>query len=214
MGFDFVQKHQQLDTWYQGLSLRERILVMAALVGAVWMLWLFTIWEPLLGTNSNVQRDEQRLQAEAIAAGNSLSIQETVDREMQLLRSDMQIAEDELVQIEADIDEAMSAFVPPEQMVEVLRDVLVTVPGVEIVSLRSLLPKAVANGGVVIFYEHPVALEIEGSFAALHSYLASLEARNELLSFHSLDYQVIEHPLARATLRLSTLSRTKEWLGV
>ncbi|NKC00685.1 MAG: hypothetical protein GKR90_19630 [Pseudomonadales bacterium] len=205
---------KNLQDWYQALSTRERVLVLAAVAAGVWVVWLFAIWEPLLNTSVSVQQKEQRLESEANAAGNSLAMQVQVDAEVADLESDLGLVADEIAQLELDLEQAMRAFVPPERMVGVLRDVLVKVPGVHIVSLRSQLPEAVTNGDQIVFYRHPVTLEIEGRYANLHDYLVALESRTEMLSFHSLDYQVVEHPLARATLKLSTLSRSKEWLGV
>ena len=112
------------------------------------------------------------------------------------------------------LDSTMTGFVKPDDISQVLQDVLATNRGVKLVALKSLPVKVIPVSETVVFYQHPLTVELEGSFSAIYAYLTAVEKRSGVISFHSLEYEVQEHPEAIARVELSTVSRSKEWLGV
>lgn len=203
-----------LISWHAKLSLRERILVGFGTLAAIWMLWLFAVWDVLVVSTVNEEAKLRSVQSELLAVQQNQDSTASEMARQKTLEADVATLSREIEAERQALEEAMSAFVDPEEISEVLRDVLVTNKDVKLIALKSQPPKTVSVGESVVFFQHPLVVELEGTFSSIYAYLREVEARSEVISFHSLEYKVLDYPLAAARINLSTVSRSKEWLGV
>ena len=205
---------KKIVAWHAELSFRERLLVGAGVIAVVWMIWLFGVWDVLTNRVANAETSLMHVQGELATARASAQSDQTQAAQRAALSREVEALSDLLQSEREALDVAMGAFVKPNEMDGVLRDVLAASGGVELVALKSLPPKEVSVNELVVFYQHPLVIELEGSFSDIYTYLRAVESRSEVISFDRLEYKVVEHPQAVARVQLSTVSRSKDWLGV
>ncbi len=159
------------------------------------------------------------------------------------LQTRIQAIETLLSNLERQKESLTVEFVPPERMATLLRDMLGGEHDLSLISLRSLgaeplfeendtdnadadappLTTSVANvaeqqtererlkPGI---FKHGVRVELEGNFHATLRYLQALENMPWRFYWDSVDYQVLEYPVARVAITVHTLSLDRGWIGV
>ncbi len=228
---------------FDALVLRERVLVALTLVAALWMVWDFALQVPIDKSRSDIANGLSNTKAKLAAAVQEqrlLSESTTKDPDI-LLRAEQQALQAELAVLETELREAIARFVAPQKMPALLAELMRQHQGLSFKRVTRLPSEPLAasisqellattaevdpvdnsdaiDGGDIkpnpSLYRHPIELEFEGSYFDVLAYLAALEQSSWRLNWRSLEYQVDEYPLARVTIRLDTLSRRKEWLGV
>lgn len=196
---------------FDALSLRERLLAGAALVGVCVYLWDAWLMEPLASRGQTVQRAAELLRDGAAPGLNTAGIEGALGRE-HALRA-------ELDRVESALAAEAAGLIEPQRMVEVVRGVLDGQRDLVLVSLRNLpaRPLLAAEGSDAVEtgpYVHTVELIVEGSYFATLDYLRALEALPWRFYWRSLRVETLEHPLQRVRIELATLSPRREWLGV
>jgi MSHA biogenesis protein MshJ len=134
--------------------------------------------------------------------------------------------------LEKDLLAVGQSLVPPEQMNELLEQLLARHRGLRLVSLKTMKPQSVMgepekDGAAAAaprkekvadqrfdLYRHGVEIRIEGSFAELQAYLVQLEELKERLLWGYLQYEVGEYPKAEMSLMVYTLSADRTWLAL
>lgn len=212
---------------YDALSLRERSLVMAALLGAVALLWDFQLMGPLEQQRKRhreqitaVQRDITRLEsaveeiAKTSAARPEAALREQADR----LRADIQLLDERLRGLTA-------GLIEPRQMTRVLEQLLAHKSGLRLASLRTLPPEAVmpesaagtgADGAAAAarIFKHGVELVLDGSYLDTLRFLEALEGLEWRFYWDRIELAVTDHPRATIKLTLYTVSLQEGWIGV
>ncbi|MDZ7670264.1 MAG: hypothetical protein U5Q16_12895 [Gammaproteobacteria bacterium] len=213
---------------YQGLGLRERILVAAALLAVTWAVWSFAAGQPL-GAYRQAQADavallEQRVQA-ARAEAERLQAAGGEDPDARLLRERERL-EQRLQAMNLSLGTLLNRFVDPQTMPALVEDMIRGHEGVKLLRMQSLPAQAMELGlepdaAVSLeqdapqqIFRHPLQLEFEGSYFNVVSYLRELESGPWGLGWRSLRYEVHDYPRARVILQVETLSRDKSWIGV
>jgi MSHA biogenesis protein MshJ len=211
---------------YRGLSLRERMLVLATLLAATWFLWDFGVNRHLASAGLEVDRQSRA----------TLSRLDAAVREQRVLNAAR--SEDPNVRLQAErarlqaelssLDESMVAlldrFVDPDRMPAMLEDLIRHHAGLSLKHMTSLpvetidvsRPAAGAGDGVEQqkIFRHPVRLVFEGSYFDAVAYLEEMEKGPWRFGWRQLRYQVESHPLAEVIIEIETLSREESWIGV
>jgi MSHA biogenesis protein MshJ len=154
------------------------------------------------------------------------------------LKAELQKISDSGADSNARLSSLRKSLVSPAEMSGMLEQLLARHPGLRLVGLRtlppeSLLPKAAApdtpeakkiaeekstgasrTGPAFDLFRHGVEVKLEGGFADFYGYLAQLERQEKRLLWGSLRFEVVEHPKARLTLVIYTLSTDKAWLSL
>ncbi|MBK1735951.1 hypothetical protein CKO15_11815 [Halorhodospira abdelmalekii] len=201
-------------------STRERVLLLAAagvLCGAA---AYFGAIESSLERGAAAEAEIGELQQQiATAKIRRAEIEEqlAIDPD-ERLRREIDRLEEALAEIEAHIAGEMPDFIAPHEMRAVLRGVLDEHSGIRWVHLQRLpaepLLEADADGEVPPIFRHPVHLEVEASYMDTLRFLEALEALPWQLAWDRMEYTVAEHPQARVTVRLYTISGQRSWLGL
>ncbi len=174
---------------YESLSLRERAMVVLAVLGAAIFLWDSMLMDPLRAERLVVNSELANASAAGFEAqGADLSDPRQINlRQAADLQTRMQ-------NLDAQLKNTASGFVSAEKMVEVLNDVLDRQGRLQLVSIRNLpvvslapprpadpnaeTPAApTAETGVGLPpYVHPIELVIDGQYADVVEYLEQLES--------------------------------------
>ncbi|HEU4654821.1 MAG TPA: hypothetical protein VFS47_12600 [Steroidobacteraceae bacterium] len=227
---------------FDRLTVRERVLVCAALLAAVVMTWMIAIEDPLASklrsVNSELTALQDSLNSDAAMSGAESDPAVAARKKAKELQA-------KLDDLNKELASKAAGLIPPERMVQVIHDVLSHQRGLTLVSLHnkpvtSLVtavptpepapPSAAdestegepaaadsATAPVPVDagpYMHPVEIVIEGSYLDVLEYLRALEALPWHFYWKVLELNSGTYPLNRVRIELSTLSMDKEWLGV
>jgi MSHA biogenesis protein MshJ len=205
--------------WFDRRSLRERVLVMFALLAV-----LIGAFDALFMNRLDARRKElsvelASLRAEmdmaskaALAASAADPIAAQTKRAAEL-RS-------QLAATDAQLASQAAGMIPAQRMMQVLHDVLARQQGVTLVSLRYLhanpLPDAStsAPAGLPRPYLHTVEITVQGSYLDVLAYLRALEALPWRFYWRRLELTTSRYPLNQVRLELGTVSMDSQWTGL
>lgn len=208
------QRVQRLSDRIDALSLRERGLVMLAIIAVVTVLWYELFMAPLETRRevlaTSVAETQQRIQSlnDAITRmANDGGNQELVARRERL--------QSEIERLEAELRERTGNLVAPEEMAQVLEKMLQRTPGLELVEIRNLPAEPVLPGQTgASVYRHGIAITVEGRYATILDYVTALENLSWRFYWDSLRLETEDYPVNRVTIVVYTLSLEEGLLGV
>ncbi|VAX02465.1 MSHA biogenesis protein MshJ [hydrothermal vent metagenome] len=221
---------QQLAERFDALSLRERALVLLAVLVVMYMLWDAVLMSPehvrqkqLVGQmyqlNERMVTVDTQLQTLTVSLGDS-----EVHRQRQRI-----VELREALRGLASQQAALTVeFIRPQQMAGVLRDMLgvdgkLTLLKLESLGVQPLFPlpenenepaaaaEKYAQPGI---YKHGMQVIFEGDYFATLQYLQVLESMPWRFYWDELDYRVEDYPRARVSITIHTLSLEEGWIGV
>jgi MSHA biogenesis protein MshJ len=217
---------------FDRMTMRERSLITGAIFVAVLMIWILSFMDPIAARRTTLTNEMAEIQA-AIESG--VSPDALPDDPDSIARAKEKKLKAQLEQVNAKLAATSAGLIPPERMVQVIRDVLKEQHNITLVSLHNKpvttliepapVNKETANGeagepAIVEVdaatgpYMHPVELVLEGRYLDVLEYLKALEALPWRLYWKVLELRTTEYPTNRVRIELGTLSMDKEWLGV
>ncbi len=234
---EFYVKLQAVIAKVDGMTLRERLLLLAVAAVVLHMGWSLLFWQPLLAQEkrlknqlASVHEENQQVEQKLVELGQKLGINYNADTELKL--DDLMR---EMAALEARSSDLAALLVAPEQMAQLLEQLLLDKDGLRLVRLENSVAGATAmvtveerssleqqgdsseealpavSSGV---YRHGFMLELEGEFFSILGYLQDLEALPQRFFWDAVEYDVDEYPRARVRIRLHTLSLSEGWVGV
>lgn len=220
----FTDRLNQGRAWYDQRPVRERVLILATVVILVLLLGWELAVAPVLERNertlNQVRQLEQRAQdwQEQVAA----LLAKAGEDPNRGLRQRLEQRQERLAGLDRQLAEATDGLVSPQQMVALLRNMLVAQQTLELVSLELLDPIPVYSTAEAeeeeaaepLMFAHEVELVVSGGYLELLGYLERLEQLDQSLGWSQLDYEVQTFPEASARLRVRTLSLSPAGLGV
>ena len=220
---------------FDRMSLRERLLVFAALLVGVLVLWQTLCMEQLGRREQGLSLELKDLQDDVSRLSRVTEAVASTDPTTAAMKR-LQERDRALDAINAKLAAESAGLIPPAQMVQVIHEVLQHQQGLTLVSLRNLpvrslvpqtpsepagsapssaradlAPPAVVNAGP---YLHPVELIVEGRYLDIVAYLHALEGLQWHFYWRVLELETRQYPLNRVRIELSTVSLDKEWIGV
>ncbi|PVY70309.1 MSHA biogenesis protein MshJ [Tamilnaduibacter salinus] len=219
------ERLHQWGAWYDDRPVRERgLILVTALIVVVLGVWQFSLGPTLAQIDTGEARFAQKNASLAGLNDQAKALAERAEKDPNTaLRDRIDRRQSRLSELDGRISEATGALVSPRAMVGVLEEMLSSQQNLTLVRLRLLEPMPIrAPGGhdagsaetVPLMYAHDVEVTVRGGYLPLLDYLRRLEALQRDLSWRQLDYKVLSHPDAEATLRIRTLGLEPAWLGV
>ncbi len=219
----------RLQRQFAGRPRRERVLLISAAVGLVWMaadqLWLnpaFKAWSVARSRLTAANAAVQRLNEDIVAHGSaSRTAEEQLRQEAAQLRARV-----------GQGDAALRAFggslVAASDMVPMLEHLLGQVGGLRMRSVQSLSrtelgaspsastasAPASTTAASPPLYRHGVEIVVEGSYADVVDYVRAIETMPQHVLWGGMQLQVEQYPKVVMTLRLYTLSPDRGWLEI
>jgi MSHA biogenesis protein MshJ len=216
------------------LTLRERGLIFCAGATLVYIAWQTLLMGPLTVRERNA---EQRL----IEARRHLA---DIERLGSTVAADPLIAvaatnralRTRLAALDSDLHSAAQGYVAPDQMTDMLHQILdeqhglklVTLTNLPVVSLSQPAPsastvaasptaaRASASAGSHDMgpFLHPVELVVEGDYASLVRYLRALESLPWRVHWERLELKTEEYPVSRVRIVIGALSLSQDWISI
>ena len=220
---------KQLPKRFDDLNLRERVLILVAVLVVVHLVWSQWLWEPL-------NKNEKALDTKISEAQQQVSILEMelkglVARSEKdpnvAIRQEISQIESQVSQLQQRIERAAGSLISPAQMTKLLEEVLVRNKALKMVNLttlksESILGTQITDGeqgeasqtSAVNVYRHGFAIEFEGDYLSTLKYLQSLEEIPWAFFWDGVSLQVESYPRSKVKLMLHTLSLSERWIGV
>lgn len=212
--------------WWQDLldrvdafSLRERVLVLIALLAALAILWDTLLMLPLERSTTRLTPEVANLRGEVERLNRLIEEmaqqQQDPDRTVQ---DQVQSARSGLADLNNQLGGLTRGLIAPEEMVQVLKQVLATSAPLQLVSLRTLPaePLAALVPGEILpsqIYRHGVELQLSGTYLDLLAFLRGMEKLPWRFYWQSLELETEEHPRLRFRLTAYTLGEEEAWIG-
>lgn len=202
----------KFDTWFTSRVPRERWLVSVLLLAAVaWLSWLLLV-EPAYHAYQEKQTNLAASTAQNLTLTdeiNGLEAQAAIDPN-DALRARLQRLENEGSRLGELLDEK-AEFMQPEQLLAWLEALLqsgseLTLEAFVTEQPQPFLEQQEDTKSTANIMQYPVTVTLTGNFFAIHDYLEALSGLPLSFYWQGFDYQVEEHPEARVTLKLFTLS--------
>jgi MSHA biogenesis protein MshJ len=200
---------------FDRLSLRERLLILAAVLAVLFVLWDALLLAPLESRRRVLSTEVDSLQsgiaATAAVLQSSMNNDPTRNAIVQIARTRRDIAA-----LDRNLQSASVGLLPPDRMTAVLQDLLRQRQQVRLVSLRTetatrLLPGPQDQAGP---YLHPVELVLRGRYLDILNYLQALEALHWRLYWKTLELDSSAYPVDRVRIEIGTISLDRAWLGI
>jgi MSHA biogenesis protein MshJ len=208
---------------FDNMTIRERTLVTAAALAGVLMIWMLSFMDPINSKRKNLNDEMSGLRAAIESITTSMDGSSADPGSIALAKEKkLQV---QLGEVNAKLAATSAGLIPPERMVQVIRDVLDRQHDITLVSLHNKpvtdliepvhneaegAPPPESTGP----YMHPVELVLEGRYLDVLAYLKTLEALPWRFYWKVLELRSTDYPTNRVRIELGTLSMDKEWLGV
>lgn len=222
-------KLQLLANWIDTLSIRERGILLLALIIAVFLIWDRVLLDPM-----DKQAKELKVK---LKKQNKDLVRVRAQQQQVLERSAANPDAENLKQIAAlkkvmqELDVKLQGMtvdlITPRQMATVLEEVLTRETDLQLVSVESLPPLALTDtedddarskkrSKTVLpgVYQHALKIEFKGSYISTLHYMQELEKLSRRFYWGSVDFVVEDYPQARVTITVNTLSLNEAWIGV
>lgn len=215
------EQWDKLSTRVEALTVRERVIVLSTVAVGVLFIWGQFFFFPLQdryknASNSIRSMDQQQVEFANQIAVLDLQLADDPNRELLAQRQGLEL---QLEKMKAQIEGQLSGLIAPEKMADVLRSVLIDQRSLKLISLKNLpvepfnmVEEGVESQGTALF-SHSMELVVDGRYFDVLEYIKRLEQLKGF-NWQMLDYDVIDYPNARVTIRIRTLSLEEDWIGV
>ena len=226
------EQWQKLNARFDALVMRERVLVLGAVVvGTAFLFDTFAI-RPLEVRMKRLVQQVAEARQNIKTAETTLSSQEAIADPDTVKRSYRDALRKQLAEIDQNMLGLQRGLVPPEKMAKLLEEMLARSGGLQLVSLRTLPVQRIdsQNGAAAkpgdkpaktapkdserTIYQHGVEVTLQGSYPDLLEYLAQLEKLSWQMFWGRISVDTEQYPRLRVTLIVQTLSLNKAWLIV
>ncbi len=209
---------------FNALQVRERVLAGAAALAVIYMIWHRLVMPSVYDARQATSQEVVNMNTELAGIEKHISTLmeerdgaavEGVQRQIESIRNAMR-------ELESSQGKALVEFIPPREMVDVLKELIIRMPELTLLKVQSQparplsLPES-KNAGqtpVLKIYEHGVIIEFLGNYYSSLQYFRKLESLPWKFHWDFAGYQVQEYPQARIRLVIHTLSLSEALLGV
>jgi MSHA biogenesis protein MshJ len=203
---------------FDALSVRERVMVSAAVMVALLALVYTLMIEPELKKQQRsaaamLQKQSEMRALDAQVQGLLAARAQDPDRAR---RERLAQLAGQVKELESSINAEERRFTRPAQMRGVVEGVLGRARGVELVELKTLAVTTLSakESKDRIIYRHGLELTVAGSYLDLLAYLRALEALPTQLYWGALSIDASKYPQVLMKLTVYTLSLDRAWLNV
>jgi len=227
------EQWQKLTARFDVLVMRERVLVLAAVVVSTAFIFDTIGIRPLEARMKRLVLQVAESRQNIKIADITLSSQDVVVDPDTVKRSYRDALRKQLAEIDQSMLGLQRGLVPPEKMAKLLEEMLSRGGGLQLVSLRTLPVQRIdsQNGAAAAkagdkgakngarepertIYQHGVEVTLQGSYPDLLEYLAQLEKLSWQMFWGRISVDTEQYPRLRVTLIVQTLSLNKAWLIV
>ena len=214
------------------ISLRERLLVAFAGLVLIYGLAELLYFDQLRQEHKKLDAKMERLKKDRGNYENELRVLSIKKDKPRQLQAQIDLLDKKIRNIEDEILGFSEVMTGPSEMTAILKGILEQRGELSILSLKNLKAKPVRYVGqeadandtekksdaseelTIGLYRHSLEIILEGPFDAAKEFVKKVEDENSNIYWESAEYEVLEYPKGKLTIRVFTLSRDKEWIGV
>lgn len=222
-------KWDELNQKLLAMSVRERAIILATSLVLVIFLWLQFVYTPIedqqasLRQASFAEAEQVQQYARRIEELTGLLAHNPNDA----LQREQQVLQQKLMDLGAGIEAQLAHLLAPQEMADVLQQVLADYQGLRLLKARNLAAKpleltrspdqtsnsAKQDRQQAAVFVHGFEMTLAGDYFQTLAFIQYLEEMSGFF-WHSLDYQLESYPNAQIILQLNTLSLEEDWIGV
>jgi MSHA biogenesis protein MshJ len=213
---------EQLRIRIDALSLRERGMLFIALIAILYMLAQLALFGPLEAQQKRSLERIGALQQEIAAFDEQTQTilrRQSVDPDADNLRQQQQLSA-QIVALDGQIADAVQGLIAPQQMAQVLEEVILRQSGLKLLRIQSLEARPLLElqegeqAADVGIWSHGVRLEFTGDYMSALAYVRELQDLPWTLYWDEFEIATEKYPQARITIVVHTLSLNEGWIGV
>ncbi len=227
------EQWQKLSARFDALMVRERVLVLFAVVVGTALIFDALAIQPLEARRKRLTLQLTEARQNIKTADAVLMTRDAIADPDAVKRSYRDALRKQLAEIDQSMQGLQRGLVPPERMAKLLEEMLSRGGGLQLVSLRTLPAQRFEAPGAApaakpgdkgarpapkdperTIYQHSVEITLQGSYVELHDYLAQLEKLPSQMFWGRISVNSEQYPRLRVTLTVQTLSLNKAWLIV
>ena len=224
---------QTLSARFDALMMRERVLVLLAVVVGTALLFDAVVLQPLEARQKRLTQQLAESRQSIKNADALLKMQSSLVDPDAVKRSYRDALRKQLAEIDRSMQGLQRGLVPPERMGKLLEEMLERSRGLQIVSLRTQPARPFETPGAAparkpagaagkpgtgdperTIYQHSFEITLQGSYSDLHQFLSQLEKLPWQMFWGRINVSTDQHPQLRVMLTVQTLSLSEAWLIV
>lgn len=234
-----MEKIREFINKIDNLSIRERGIILFAILFVLYSAWDGFFMGPLSITEKKITSELKQKQAEQLVLNTRLQqlvAQSKIDPDSEN-RKKLNELKVQLDQIESEVKSSTQYLISQKAMARVLETVLLKTKGLELIEIKGLgaqpllaesaekqqegvtEKKSAAlekppGGGIENAYKHGLKISFEGDYLTTLDFIRELESLEWGFFWDQFEFEVKKYPEARASITVYTLSLDKDWIGV
>jgi MSHA biogenesis protein MshJ len=212
---------------FDALSLRERAMVTVALLAAVFFIPYSLFISPAQERQRVLAKEHAQHSDQLAALTAEAQVKPSGNAQDAVHQSRAEALKRQLAEMDDRLRAVQQHLISAQQVTALLQEVLARDGTLELVALRTLpvaplAPEPLMDGASAAaqgaqranVYKHGVEITVQGSYAALHDYLARLEQSRSRMFWARAQLDAVAHPHLVLKLTIYTLSLDRAWLQV
>ncbi len=212
---------------FDALAQRERLIVLGATIIAIGYVWWMLVADPQLQAVSQARSDASRIETENLGSRAVVAqLQQRIDQGVNSDKEEeLERLKEELEEVAEELESSTRAMIGPDKMFAFMRDLVTRDSNLKLLALKRLKVEGVMSTPVVgeetaeserpaDVYRHFMEVQFSGSYLDILEYVKNLESAEWRFLWDYIEINADEYPGLSVTLRLSTLSMQKSWVGV
>ncbi len=219
------KKIKVLEKQYNARSLRERILIAAALFAVICFFWYAALYSTLEASDQTISNSLQNIKSQINQLPDQIdAMSEVIGRNptaVLIAQSKNLKAENET--LNQKIRDYVAKMVSPTDMDEMLNAIIQKTAGMTVINIENLAGKPLfeekmvdiqgKDEGLQVF-SHGIKIQLQGNYFDTLRFLKAIEQQKLNVIWDSFEYEVTKYPKANITLELNTLSLKEGWIGI
>jgi len=223
------QRIEKLANWIDSQSLRERALILFAIIFAIFLIWEKTLLDPLgvQAKQLKVEVKKKNKELNRIREQQAQVLKRASDDPNAQVNNDIASLRTAINVLDTKLQEMTVGLIEPAKMAVILEDVLTRETDLKLIRVEALSPRPLdesknedknntkrTNKKLPGVYQHALQIEFQGSYLSTLNYMQELEKLSQQFYWGSIDFNIEEYPRARVTITVNTLSLNEAWIGV
>ena len=208
--------------WYDQRPRRERIVLLVCAVVVLIFLLNLLVFQPFTEQRKAARREITDLKvslAELNAQEIVINFRKGSDPDQEN-RLRLTVLENESSKLQQQLKDNIVNLVSPQEMPELLKDLLTQQKKLQLISLENLSPELlkldqkIEEGAIIpTLYRHRLRMEFSGDYLTMLKYLRQLEQFPRSMVWEEIEIETQKYPEATVRVQVYTLSLTEGWIG-
>jgi len=222
------QQIEKLANWIDEQSLRERALMLIAIIFSIFLIWEKVLLDPLAIQVTQLKADvkKKNKDLDRIRKQQELVLQRATDDPDVQVKKDIAALRKAMTNLDERLQQMTVGLIEPTKMAEILEDVLTRETDLKLIRVEALTPKPLdglnkddkndtkrSKQALPGVYKHAMQIEFQGSYLSTLNYMRELEQLSQQFYWGSIDFNITKYPNARITITVNTLSLNEAWIG-